>query len=45
MYQVRTYFPETIAKDEQRKYSVYSSLTACPELLATFFAKNNGKTT
>jgi hypothetical protein len=41
----RTYFLENIAKDEERRYSVYSSVTACPELLATSFAEINGKNT
>ena len=45
MPMARTYFLENIAKDEERRYSVYSSVTACPELLATSFAEINGKNT
>jgi hypothetical protein len=41
----RTSFLENIAKDEERRYSRYSSVTACPELLATFFAEISGKNT
>jgi hypothetical protein len=45
MWMARTYFLENIAKEEQRGYSVYSSVTACPELLATSFAEITGKST
>ena len=43
MFKVRTYFLENIAKNEERGYSVYSSVAACPELRATFFARISGK--
>jgi hypothetical protein len=45
MLMVGTYFLESIANDEGMRYSLYSSVTACPELLATFFAKFSGKNT
>ena len=40
---VRTYFLETIAKDEEKRYSVCSSVISCLELRATAFAKIDGK--
>jgi hypothetical protein len=42
---VRTSFLENIAKSEERRYSVYGSVTACSELRATFFANISGKIT
>jgi hypothetical protein len=45
MDSVRTSFLETIAKDEEIRYSVFSSVTACFELCATSFAKISGKNT
>ncbi len=34
MWMARTYFLENIAKDEERRYSVYSSVTSCLEMRA-----------
>ena len=45
MHVTRTYFLESIAKDEGIRYSVSSRVTACPEIHATFFAKFAGKKT
>jgi hypothetical protein len=33
MWMARTYFLENIAKEEERGYSVYSSVTSCLEML------------
>jgi len=32
MWMARTYFLENIAKEEERRYSVYSSVTSCLEM-------------
>jgi hypothetical protein len=34
MWMARTYFLENIAKEEKRRYSVYSSVTPCLEMRA-----------
>jgi len=45
MLMVRTSFLESIAKDEEISYSVWSSVTSCRKFRATPFAGIEGKNT
>ena len=42
---VRTSFLESIAKEREIRYSVFSSVTSCHKMFATSFATIGGKTT